>query len=407
MEQLIKDPLARRDGTTLQNTAQATLVQQPQAKVGVRDFLEGQGATDVTWNPNASGVTAKINGNTMFFDTSNMTNNNGRLEGTQSDIDKMLKGGKAQVRQTGVNNGVWVGYDQNNNPTYNGQALDTTGMVNVDGRWYGNGDYVNQMAKTAANRYENPYQGTRDKLLDDLLNYKKYSYNPSEDESLENAMELARRAAMRSAVDRGVGNSSIAEYASAAAANQLIPQYEEKQYQRYLADRDYLGQLLGYVNNSEGQDMNVWNINNENRINDRNFGAGLQKTYDANKRYAEQLAYERAQAGQTAALNSALTRLQITGVVDGQDAEILGLPAGTTSMEARNYMRELALNLFQIMGYADNTVARILNIPAGTSTLQGLEYNQQLLTPKKTYSPTSPSSGVGTDYLSGPLDAAI
>ncbi len=366
MKTIVKDPMAGRDkGFDVSGLVPA------KNDVGFRKTLEGMGAKDIAYDDGTKGVTATVNGQKVFYDGSGFENKNGTLVGTKEQVNAVIQNPLTQVRQTGFDNGVFVGYDQNNNPTYNGQTLDTTGMVNVGGRWYGNGNYLQDAVKAVTNKYEDPYKGTRDTILDRLLNYEKFSYNPSNDENLQNAMELARRAAMRNAVDRGVGGSSIAEYAAASAANNLIPQYEDKAYQRYLGERDFLGQLMGYVDNASNYELNEYSVNNQNRIADRDYAANQQNIEDNMAINKEQTDYERAEYAKAQKINEAMQRVALTGVVSAEDAPTLGLPAGTTTLEAMQYLRGLALDVAQVMGYVPQWGSDLLGIPAGENTLAG------------------------------------
>ena len=366
MKEFVKDPMAGRDkGFDVSGLMPA------KNDVGFRKTLEGMGATDIKYDDGTKGVTATIDGKRNFFDTSNLKNQNGTLVGTQEQIDAVINNPLKQVRQTGFDNGVFVGYDRNNNPTYNGQVLDTSGMVNIDGKWYGKGDYLTGAVKAATNKYEDPYKGQRDELLKNLLNYEKFSYDPANDEALKKAMDFARRAAMRSAVDRGVGGSSIAEYAAASAANNLIPQYEDKAYQRYLGERDFLGQLMGYVDNASNYELNEYSVNNQNRIADRDYAANQQNIEDNMAINKEQTDYERAEYAKAQKINEAMQRVALTGVVSAKDAPTLGLHAGTTTLEAMQYLRGLALDVAQVMGYVPQWGSDLLGIPAGENTLAG------------------------------------
>jgi hypothetical protein len=333
----------RNDGGTFKGTSDRIkqIVSSPQT--GFRDTLVNKGYTNVTYIPNTAGVTAAKDGMTYYFTPTGLTNYNGTLIGTNDQISGIIDNSMRQVRQTGNDAGIYVGVDANGNPTYNGQTLDTSGMVNIDGRWYASGDYLDNAVKAATNKYEDPYKGTRDKLLEKLLGYDEFEYNPNNDKYLQDAMELARRAAMRSAVDRGVGGSSIAEYAAAAAANGLIPQYEDRAYQRYLGERDYLGQLMGYVGNASDYALGEYDINNTNRKDDRNFAAGQEARAEdqnyKNKYYEfdkEKFLYEQKQD----AINNgnteralALDELDKFGYATDYVAKVLGVEPGTPDVE--------------------------------------------------------------------------
>ena len=337
----------RNDGGTLKGTSDRInqIVSSPQT--GFRDTLVNKGYTNVTYIPNTAGVTAAKDGMTYYFTPTGLTNYNGTLIGTNDQISGIIDNSMRQVRQTGNDAGIYVGVDANGNPTYNGQTLDTSGMVNIDGRWYASGDYLDNAVKTATNKYEDPYKDKRGELLEKLLGYDEFAYNPKEDQYLQDAMELARRAAMRSAVDRGVGGSSIAEYAAAAAANGLIPQYEDRAYQRYLGERDYLGQLMGYMGDASDYDLREYDVNNTNRKDDRTFAADQaykDKYYNLDK---DKFLYEQKQD----AINNgntekalALDALHGFGYATDNVAKVLGVEPGTPEVDVLLSLYEIEKN---------------------------------------------------------------
>ena len=85
---------------------------------------------------------------------------------------------------------------------------------------------------------------------------REFEYDPDEDEELQDAMEFAKRQAMRDAVDRGQGNSFGAEYAASAAAEKLIPVYKEYAYKRFQNEKqnDY-NSVVDMINNL----INIYN----------------------------------------------------------------------------------------------------------------------------------------------------
>lgn len=240
-------------------------------EVKLRDSMTQRGISDISYDGATKKVTGTLNGKRYAYDTSGLTNKDGSLYGTGEQINKVLNGGQRQLRDAAQQGGVSVGFDRFNNPMLNGTALSRNGLTNIGGNWYGDERYIDNAVEAAKTRYKDPYETQRGNLLEQLMNYNKFDYNPQNDTQLLTAMELSRRQAQRDAENRGQGNSFGSDYASAAAAQALIPQYEEKAYERYIDGRNYLAQLLGLVGTESDRNMNVW-ATNQNQINaDRSF----------------------------------------------------------------------------------------------------------------------------------------
>ena len=198
--------------------------------------------------PGSNSVTATWGdyNDSYAFDTSGLTNIDGKLYGTREQLDNIFAAPKSQVRGVATSQGVNVGYDRNNNPILNGQTISTNGMINNGGNWYGDQKQVQQIVDNVKPKeYVNPYDDQTNSLLRQLLNYKSFNYNPNQDKDLQTAMKFARVQAMQDAVERGQGNSTGMEWAAAQAANNLIPQYRQQALDIYNADRGYLKELLG------------------------------------------------------------------------------------------------------------------------------------------------------------------
>lgn len=198
--------------------------------------------------PGSNSVTATWGdyNDSYAFDTSGLTNIDGKLYGTREQLDNIFAAPKTQVRGVANSQGVNVGYDRNNNPILNGQTISTNGMINNGGHWYGDQKQVQQIVNNAKPaEYVNPYDDQTNSLLKQLLNYKSFNYNPNQDKDLQTAMKFARVQAMQDAVERGQGNSTGMEWAASQAANNLIPQYRQQALDIYNADRGYLKDLLG------------------------------------------------------------------------------------------------------------------------------------------------------------------
>ncbi len=348
-------------------------------EVGFRNRLESMGAKDITYDEGTKKVTATVNGQRYLYDTSGLKNNNGTLVGSEQDINKIVSNPLTQVRGKGVQSGVSVGYDEFNNPMYNGQSLGTEGMANVGGNWYGNENYLNKFISGVKNNYEDPYKKQRDNILSKLINQKEFSYNPDNDENLQNAMKIARRAAMRSEVDRGQGGSFGMEYAASQAANSLIPQYEDKAYEKNMNERGYLASLLGYINDATNADMNAHSINQNQKNIDRDYNSQQEQFGIANN-------FNKAQfAEQIRQFNEGLTEEQAQfkeQMLLSWAQQKLSENAYKSDEEQRKF--EQGLNLFLATGYVPYNYAEILGLPAGANTLDAAQFvhNQYIDTEK-------------------------
>lgn len=338
-------------------------------EVGFRNRLESMGAQDIAYDDGSKKVTATVNGKRYLYDTSGLKNDNGTLVGSAQDIEKIISNPLTQVRGKGVQSGVSVGYDKFNNPMYNGQSLGTEGMVNVGGNWYGNENYLNKFISGVKNTYEDPYKKQRDNVLNQLINKKEFSYNPDNDENLKNAMELARRAALRSEVDRGQGGSFGMEYAANQAANSLIPQYEDKAYEKHMNERGYLASLLGYINDATNADINAHSINQNQKNIDRDYNS-QQEQFGISNKFNEQQFKE-----QIRQFNEGMTQEQAQfneQMLLSWAQQKLSENAYKSDEEQRKF--EQGLNLFLATGYVPYNYAEVLGLPAGASTLDAAQF---------------------------------
>lgn len=357
------------------------------------DELTGQGYTNVYYDEGTKNVSARNKkGETVAFNTSGLNNVDNHLVGTQQQIQSIVNNPLIGVRDKAIKEGVNVGYDQYNNPVLNGQSADTTGMANVNGRWYAAPNSVNSIiAAVKPQEYVNPYAETQKNLLYDLYNYKDFSYNPESDNNLQTAMGFARRQAQRNAVDRGQGNSFGMEYAANSAANNLIPQYEDKAYQKYLDARNYLAQLFGLTSDAERNERETYQMNRNFRNSDREFSANqdynarmLQNADKENALNREQFDWKKATDERDFYRNVYEFDQNLGAQLTENDRnyylnlEKLMLDKASLASDIDYKNMQVALSILNTLGEADEFVEQKLGIPRGTKTIDALQAYAQI-----------------------------
>lgn len=371
--------LINPDGTPTTATSNniRSTVSQPKTDYGIRDALTSAGYTNIAYDENTKNVSAVKNGQTYGFNTANLKNVDGRLVGDYNTINNIVKGGQTQSRDYGEKNKINIGFDQYGNPMYNGHILDTTRGTNVNGKWYFDKDYLDEMIDIAKpQEYVNPYAEQQQKLLNDLYNYGEFSYDPAKDAALKKAQSDSIKLARQNAYNQGRGNTSWMDYQTQKVANDLAYQYEDKAYQKWLDNRNYLASLYGLTNEAEAAERGIFSLNNDIRNNERNYAADQEyrarglasndRDFNENVRQYEQnfaetvrnnlwnQDYTERQAAEQNMLAWAQHKLNGMQYVSAQQAQDINT----------------ALQIWAQYGYVPNEwAANILGLPVGTSTL--------------------------------------
>ena len=245
-----------------------------QNDVYLRDALTKAGYSDISYDEKTKNVSAMKNGETYGFGTSGLENRGGSLVGSADTINNIVKNAYTQGRGYGEKNKMNVGYDRYNNPSYNGHILDTTKGTNVNGKWYFDKDYLDQMINAVKpQEWENPYAETQKNLLEDLLNYRDFSYDPETDEALKKAQSDSIKLARQDAYNQGRGNTSWMDYQTQKVADDLALQYRDKARQEWLDNRNYLAQLYGLTNEAVRDDKDTYKMNMDIRNGERDYAA--------------------------------------------------------------------------------------------------------------------------------------
>ena len=138
-------------------------------------------------------------------------------------------------------------------------------------------------------------------------------YDPTKDTSLRVASEYAANSTLQSLAGSGVLNSTATAERVARIVSELIPQYEQKAYDRQVAYLSQLADMGQIVMNYDSQQFQYWKD-----AKDREFQA---KEFEYKKQQNE--------------LENAWKRVDELGYVDNKASTILGVKVGTLSGQAR------------------------------------------------------------------------
>jgi len=168
-------------------------------------------------------------------------------------------------------------------------------------------------------QYQSAYADTVNGIISNMLTSVEklrngdFGYDPTQDNALRMASEYAANSTLQSLAGSGVLNSSATAERVARIVSELIPQYEEKAYNRQLQYLSQLADTAQLVMNFDDQQFNYWKD-----AKDRDFKE-------------KQFQFEKDQK----ALENAWKRVDELGYVDNNASTILGVRVGTLSGAAR------------------------------------------------------------------------
>lgn len=140
-----------------------------------------------------------------------------------------------------------------------------------------------------------------------------FAYDPNEDSALKQAQDYAARAVLEEMNARGLLTSSMTQDRLAQMMNELIPRYEELAYNRFQDQRANLYKLADLYGNLDA-------VQYSRELDDRQFNLD-----------AEIRGYETRRDE----INDMWDNVNTLGYVDNLASQILGLPVGTPSADAR------------------------------------------------------------------------
>lgn len=168
-------------------------------------------------------------------------------------------------------------------------------------------------------QYQSAYSDTINGVISTMLSQVEklrtgdFGYDPTQDSALRLASEYSANSTLQSLAGSGVLNSSATAERVARIVSELIPQYEEKAYNRQVQYLSQLADTAQLVMNYDSQQFEYWKD-----AKDREF---KEKEFDFEK--------------QQKSLENAWKRVDELGYVDNEASTILGVKVGTLSGQAR------------------------------------------------------------------------
>ncbi len=168
-------------------------------------------------------------------------------------------------------------------------------------------------------QYQSAYADTVNGVISSMLTQIEqlrtgdFGYDPAQDMSLRLASEYAANSTLQSLAGSGVLNSTATAERVARIVSELIPQYEEKAYNRQVQYLSQLADTAQLIMNFDNQQFEWWKD-----AKDRDF---KERQFDFDK--------------QQKALENAWKRVDELGYVDNEASTILGVKVGTLSGAAR------------------------------------------------------------------------
>ena len=172
---------------------------------------------------------------------------------------------------------------------------------------------------TVEGQYQSEYSDTINGVISTMLTQVEklrvgdFGYDPTQDMALRMASEYAANSTLQSLAGSGVLNSSATAERVARIVSELIPQYEEKAYNRQIQYLSQLADTAQLVMNFDSQQFQYWKDGKDREFQEKEFE--YKKQQDA--------------------LENAWKRVDELGYVDNNASTILGVKVGTLSGAAR------------------------------------------------------------------------
>lgn len=249
--------------------------------------------------------------------------------------------------------------------------------------------------------YTSPYSEEIDRLKDQILYRKDFSYNPEEDENYLQYKDSYTKAGKRAMADTigevsantGGMASSYAETAGQQAYNNYmgaladkIPELRQLAYEMYQDDLNYDLQKLGVLQGLESTNYGRYRDNISDYYTDRNYNYQVDRDKVLDRRYDDQWDYQKAtdqrdylqseyqfDANRTDRNNqfqmsydsqeraNALNRVITMGYVTKQDAEILGIPEGEPTFSSLLALSQLNGGMWSGHYWANHPITKWAN----------------------------------------------
>ncbi len=174
---------------------------------------------------------------------------------------------------------------------------------------------INNNINSIEGQYQSAFSETMNGIISKMLeaSVDGFTYDPNNDESLQLATEYAQNSTLQGLAGNGVLNSSATAERIARIVSELIPQYEEKAYSRWIDGLNNLANTAQVVMNYDSQQFEYWKDAKDREFEERQF--------EFEKRQKE--------------IENAWTRVDELGYVDNEASAVLGVAAGTPSWKAK------------------------------------------------------------------------
>ena len=176
---------------------------------------------------------------------------------------------------------------------------------------------VFDIANYSPTEYKSQYAGAINQLANQILNMR-FSYNPNEDDLLNQAARYTTQNTFENMNNKGILNSSLTAERVARVVGELIPTYEKMAREEFESNFNMLMNTAQFIMNLDNSQYSKWQDDREMEW----------------KR--EQAEYQKAQD----ALKNAWERVDELGYVDNDASIVLGVPVGTLSKRAREAREE-------------------------------------------------------------------
>lgn len=240
---------------------------------------------------------------------------------------------------------------------------------------------------TSYYNYASKYDDKIADLRDQIENYKDFSYDVESDENYKNLANIYHKNALAAqknalaqaaAANGGRLSSNAIIAASLGYSNKMselegeIPELRRAAYNMYLNDKADLRNVLNDYMNAEAQDYGRWS-------DDFNRRFSISRAKIGDDQWSKQ--FEQSERTLNAQLdsnkvNEAYQRAVLLGYVAPEDAELLGVPAGTPTQEAIAHKDSLTYNYANLTGVVPDKVADEYGVRSGIDTLAKQQLNE-------------------------------
>lgn len=313
--------------------------------VGVRDYLEKLGHK-VGYDKKSGDVLVGNGYNMKSIGNEGFTlGNDGRYYAeSENDILKALKKnnidytvGFSPVRNSlGKENTVGYNYNTGqisiNGRDYN---IDGKNLLRVGDEIYGSDSFLKDVQEE---KFENKYDAQEKRIIDLLLKEEYEGYNPEDDESYMMAYDSFMKSAKADMGKRGMTSDSLAAYYASQGAEKLMPEYAKLHYEKYRDRREDLKDAVSTLIDMDESRRAEYKQNRDDRMNALEY---------QNKR--DNTNFER----ENNIKDNALKKSELLGFVTKEDGELLNIPEGTKTYEAkendenRDFEKQMAFEKYE------------------------------------------------------------